>query len=264
MFINTAVGLARELHEYRHLLWSLITKNLKGKYKSSYLGFAWHFITPAISIILFYVVFTSIMAREIDNYWLYLCVGMFPFTFFQENLISGSGCIVTNGSTIKKMYFPREIIIIAQIVSTFITFTIAYVAVIILMIIAGIPISLSSIIFLPLVLLLSILFATGCILAMSAVTVFVRDIQHLIQAFARVLFWVTPIFYMTSDLRGGFANFIWYNPLTYFIESYHNILYFGTAPLLSHLSVCFILSIIALVIGLFIFNKLKWKFAEEL
>jgi len=262
--LSTAVRLSKEICEHRHLLWSMVARNLKGKYTSSYLGVAWHFITPVISIILFYIVFTGIMERSIDNYWLYLCVGMFPFTFFQENLTSGAGCVVSNSSAIKKMYFPREIVVLSQILSTFITFMIAYLAVIILSLFSGTSMGANTIIFLPLVLLLSLTFATGYVLLLSAVTVFVRDIQHLIQALARILFWVTPIFYMVTDLKGVLAELIWYNPLAHFIDLYHDMLYFGIAPSTTQLCICLLFAGVMFTTGAIVFNKLKWKFAEEL
>jgi len=262
---KTIIGSMKEVYEYRHLLYSMVARNLKGRYKSSYLGFAWHFITPAIMIILFYVVFTSIRGiGEVENYWAYLCVGMFPFTFLQSNLISGSNCVVSNAGTIKKMYFPREIVAIAQVISTFITFIIAYAGIILLILLNGIHIDIQAIILLPLILFLSVMFATGCVLLFSAITVFVRDVHHFIEAIARLLFWTTPIFYLASEVTGALEKIIWYNPFTYFIESYHDILFFGTVPGTFQLFVCATLAVAAFVIGMMVFNKLKGRFAEVL
>jgi len=261
---KTITGLLKEVYEYRHLLYSMVARNLKGRYKSSYLGFLWHFITPAITIVIFYVVFTGIRAAPIEDYWAYLCIGMFPFTFLQTNLSAGSECVVSNGGTIKKMYFPREIVVFSQIISTFITFIIAYAAIIILIMLLGISFSASALIFLPLILLLTVMFATGYVLLFSAVTVFVRDVHHFIDATARILFFMTPIFYLASEVTGILEKIIWLNPLTYFIESYHDILFFGTVPEIFQLVVCVMLAIVALIVGLITFNRLKGRFAEEL
>ena len=260
----SAAGSIIAVYRYRHLLYSMVARNLKGRYKSSYLGFAWHFITPAILIIIFYVVFTGIRAVPIDDYWVYLCIGMFPFTFFQTNLSSGSDCLVSNSGTIKKMYFPREIVVFAQIISTFITFIIAYSVIIVLMLLSGIQIGAFAILYLPLILLLSVIFATGYVLMLSALTVFVRDVHHFVDAIARLLFFVTPIFYLTSEVSGVLEKVIWSNPFTYFIESYHNILYQGVVPELFQIGVCALLSIVAFVIGVAVFSKLKGRFVEAL
>lgn len=262
--MSTISKIAREVYNYRSLLYSMVARNLKGKYKSSYLGFGWHFVTPAILIVVFYIVFTGVMQREIDHYWVYLCVGMFPFTFFQSNLGAGAGCVVSNAGTIKKMYFPREIVVFSQIISTFITLLIAYSVVIVLMLLSGYPFNIGALAFLPIILVLSVLFATGYVLFFSALTVFVRDVQFFIEATARILFWVTPIFYLASDVMGILSYIMKFNPFAYFIGIFHDTLYFGNVPGLLEMGVCLIISITAFVIGLIVFNKLKGKFAEEL
>jgi ABC-type polysaccharide/polyol phosphate export permease len=257
-------GMAKEAYGYRHILYSMVVRNLKGRYKSSYLGFAWHFITPVILIIIFYIVFTGIMGRPIENYWAYLCVGMFPFTFFQTNLGSGANCIVSEGGTIKKMYFPRELVVLSHIASTFIMFMMAYAAVIVLIILAGIPLSAGTAVYLPVILVLSVIFATGYTLFFSAITVFVRDIHHLIDATTRVLYFMTPVFYLVSDVAGALENVIWYNPFTHFIVVYQDILYYGVAPEMFRLGVCLMLSLAAMAVGYIVFSRLKGRFAEVL
>jgi len=262
--MSKTTGSLKEVYEYRHLLYSMVARNLKGTYKSSYLGFAWHFITPVILIIIFYVVFSGIRVSPIENYWAYLCIGMFPFTFFQTNLGSGSDCVVSNGGTIKKMYFPREIVVFSQIISTFITFIIAYAVVIVLMLLSGLPMSASAALYLPLILVLSVMFATGYVLFFSAITAFVRDVHHFIDAIARLIFFMTPIFYLASEVTGVLEKIIWMNPLTYFTESYHDILYYGVVPDTFQLLVCVMLATVALIVGAIVFNRLKGRFAEVL
>jgi len=254
----------KEVYKNRNILYSMIVRNFKGKYKNSYLGFAWHFVTPLIMIILFYVVYTGIMQRNIDNYWVYLSVGMFPFSFFQHNMGSGSGCIVSNAGMIKKMYFPREMIVLSQVISTFITLIIAYSAIIVLMFLSGYPFNGLALLLLPILLILSAIFAIGYVLVLSAITVYVRDVQYFIEATARVIFWITPVFYLAEDINGLLNDIIWYNPFTYYIVTYHDILYYHQVPDLFQFGVCCILSVSALIIGLIVFNKLKGRFAEEL
>jgi len=261
---KTIIGNMKEIYEYRHLLYSMVVRNLKGRYKNSYLGFAWHFITPAITIIIFYIVFTGIRAAPIENYWAYLCVGMFPFTFLQVNLSAGATCVVSNAGTIKKMYFPREIVVLSYVLSTFITFIMSYAVIVVLMLLAGIHIGVHAVISLPLIMALSIIFATGYVLLLSAITVFVSDVHYFVDAVARLLFFMTPVFYLTSEVTGVLEKVIWYNPFTYFIESYHDILYRGVVPDTFQLGVCCVLAAVALIIGLIVFTILKGKFAEAL
>jgi len=257
-------GKMKAAYGYRHLLYSMVARNLKGRYKSSYLGFAWHFIAPAITIIIFYVVFTGIRAAPIENYWAFLCIGMFPFTFFQMNLGAGANCLVSEAGTIKKMYFPREIVVFAHIISTFITFIMAYLVIMVLMLLAGLHIGVVAILYLPPILLLSVLFATGYTLFFSAITVFVKDVHHFVDAVSRLLLFMTPVFYLTSEVSGVLEKLIWRNPFTYYIESYHDILYRGIAPDLFLLGMCALFAAVALVVGYAVFSKLKGRFAEAL
>ena len=262
--MSTILNSMKEVYRERNLLFSMVVRDFKGKYRNSFFGFLWHFINPMLLIILFYIVFTSIRVNPIDHYWIYLCVGMFPFAFFRDNLQSGTGCILSNGNMIKKMYFPREILVFSRIISTFITLLITYCGTILVSIAVGFALNPLALVFLPLMLILSFIFAMGYVFFLSAITVFIRDIQHVMAVVGRVVFWTTPIFYLASEANDILGKIIWYNPLTYFIECYHNILYFSVVPDSTTLMVCFFLTIISFVIGAVVFNKLKGKFAERL
>ena len=143
-------------------------------------------------------------------------------------------------------------------------FLISYLIIISVMIVSGFPINAYALLFLPIILLLSVLFTTGFVLFFSAIAVFVRDVQHFIDAISRVILWTTPIMFLASDVTGLLGTVIWYNPFTYFIEVFHSIFYFGTAPEMFHLAVCLVLTIAALIVGAFTFSKLKRRFAEVL
>lgn len=257
-------GKLDELYRFRYMFYSLVRKNLFGKYKNSTLGFFWNFLTPAVSIILLYIVFENFMGRDIPNFWAYLCVGMFPFSFMNTNLIGGASNIISNGGMIKKMYFPREILPLSQVVYTFIVFLISYAIVAILMLIIGFPLSSGGMLALPLVIMTMVVFSFGTILLTSAISVYSRDFEYFITAFARILFWVTPIFYMIDSLTGLLSKIIWFNPLTYYVQSLHEIIYFGIMPSYELLIACTVLSVIMLVIGVYVFEKLKDGFAERI
>lgn len=246
------------------MFYSLVRKSLFGKYKNSALGFLWNFITPAISILLFYIVFESFMGRNIPNYWAYLCVGMFPFTFMNTNLIGGASNITSNGGMIKKMYFPREILPLSQVAYTLIVFLIAYSIIAVLMLITGFPLSSEGLMALPLIILTMFAFSFGTILLTSAISVYSRDFEYLITALARILFWVTPIFYTTDSLTGVLSTIVWLNPLTYYVEGLRDIIYIGIMPETKLLIICVVVSAVMLAIGTYVFEKLKDGFAERI
>jgi ABC-2 type transport system permease protein len=257
-------GMFRGLKESRSILYSLVRKNLEGQYKNSYLGFLWQFITPTVTILLFYIVMTGIRESQIEDYWLYLCSGQFMFTFLQTNLINGAGCIVNNAGMIQKMSFPREIIVLAQVMSSFIVMCIAYAIILVLMVITGCEFGLvPMLLFIP-VMLVAAVFAAGMAFLFSAVTVYVRDVQHFINAFARVLFWITPMFYLVGETSGLLFMLIWWNPFTYYVEAFHDILYYVEVPELWQMGIGIVLAFATFAVGLAVFRKLKGRFADKL
>lgn len=262
-FIDTVRGRLTELYNFRHMFYSLVRKNLYGKYKNSALGFLWNFITPAISVLLFYIVFDNFMGRDIPGYWAYLCIGMFPFTFMNTNLIGGASNITSNSAMIKKMYFPREILPLSQVTFTFIVFAIAYVIVAVLMLITGFSLSPDGLPALLIVVPTMFAFSLGMILFTSSVSAYSRDFEFFITAMARILFWVTPIFYMADSLTGILSKIIWLNPLTYFVCGFQDILYWGIIPGTDLLIMCCVISVVTLIIGAYAFERLKDGFAER-
>lgn len=263
-FTNSVKGKFTELGSFKHMFYSLIRRNLYGKYKNSALGFLWNFITPAISILLFYIVFENFMGRGIPNYWAYLCIGMFPFTFMNTNLIGGASSITSNGGMIKKMYFPREIVPLSQVAYTFIVFAIAYSIVALLMLITRYPLSPDGLLALSIMIPTMFAFSLGTILFTSAVSVYSRDFEFFITAVSRILFWVTPIFYMIDSLTGILSKIIWLNPLTFFVKGFQDILYWGRMPSPELLIACCLISAVALIIGAYVFERLKDGFAERI
>jgi lipopolysaccharide transport system permease protein len=253
-----------ELKKFKHMFYSLVKKNLYGKYKNSALGFLWNFITPAISILLFYIVFENFMGRDIPNYWAYLCIGMFPFTFMNTNLIGGASCITSNGGMIKKMYFPREIIPLSQVAYTFIVFAIAYCIVAVLMIVTQYPFSVNGLPALIIVIPAMFVFSLGTILITSSISVYSRDFEYFIMAMAKILFWITPVFYVADSLTGILSKIIWFNPLTYFVNSFQKILYWGVMPSAKILIICCLVSAAVFIAGIYVFEKLKDGFAERI
>ncbi|MFA7032436.1 MAG: ABC transporter permease [Bacilli bacterium] len=262
-FRDAVKGKLSELYSFRHMYYSLVQRSLFGKYRNSALGFLWNFLTPAISILLFYIVFENFMGQNIDNYWAYLCVGMFPFQFMNQNLIGGASNITSNGGMVKKIYFPREILSLSQVTYTFIIFLISYGIVISLMIATGI-FPTGGLLALPIIILTMFLFSLGTIMLTSSISVYSRDFEYLIIAFSRVLFWVTPIFYLAEARAGILYTIIWFNPLTYFVEGFHHAVCWGTMPSTGLLMGCVLISIVVFVIGALVFFKLKDGFAERI
>ena len=254
----------REIYSYRSVIRALVTRNLVGKYRNSFLGPLWHILNPLLLVAIYYVVFGTLMGRSTVDYWIYLMAGLFPLSFFQNNISQGATCILNNAGMIKKMYFPREIVVISQIVSSLVP-TIISIAIVVITVALLSPsaISPSMLLVLPL-LFLSTTFATGYALLLSIVVTFHRDLKNIVDLVSRFVFWITPVFYSISDVSGILNTIVWLNPLTYFIESFHISMCYGTVPDTMYWVVCTLISIIMIIMGTLVFEKYKARVAEVL
>ncbi len=254
----------REIHASRNILRSLVAKDLFGRYRNSALGFAWHFVTPLVMLAVYYVVFTEIRASPIPDFWVFLASGIFPFTFMTSNLSGGAGAVTGSAGMVKKMYFPREILVLAHVISSFIIMVLGYTAVLAIIALAGYPLDPVSLLTLPVILLLMAAFTAGYVFLFSSLTVYVRDVQYVLGSLTMVFFFMTPMYFVADSVSGLLGNVIWVNPFTYYIEALHSAVYFGEVPELRILLMCAVLPAISLALGLAVFRRLRRGFAERL
>ena len=253
---------AKDVWENRIILLAMIRRNTAGRYKSSYLGFAWHLLTPILMIIVFYITFTSIRPRPIPAFWIFLTAGVFPVSLLSSSLRGRS--IVANANYITKLKFPREIVVIASVITDLLPVLFAYTITIMIILLAGQPVYWLGMAMIPLLLLMMAIFCVGCSFLVSTVTVFVKDVGFFMAAIMRLVYWVTPTFFMLSDATGLLKDVVTYNPFTYFVEVFHDILYFGTFPHTEYLVICTILTATFFLLGSWVFFRYEKRFPEVL
>ena len=164
---------------------------------------------------------------------------------------------------IKKMYFPREIIVFAGVTTNFVVMVIGYLTVLIALAVTGNAPQIQCLLILLPALVVTYFFAMGASLLLSSITVYIRDLQHLLTSVSMVFYFLTPMYFNVDGLSEEVKNIIWLNPLTYFVELFHKLVYYNEVPM-SLFFICLILSAISLMIGLLTFNKLKNGFAERI
>ena len=252
----------KELFKYSEFLKSNVKKDIRGKYKGSFLGVLWSFINPLLSVLVYAIVFHYIMRFNIDHYLIYLISGIIPWTFFTTSINSGMNSILFNANIIKKVYFPREILPISSVTSGLINFLISCLIILIFAIFSGVGIGF-SLMFLPMIVVIQYLFTLGVVFILSAVEIYVKDIEHIVNFFISMLFYVTPILYTPDYVPKNMAFILKLNPMSYIIEAYHDIFYYKQFPNIYNLCIVFTLSIIIFFVGYKIFRKLQKGFAEE-
>ena len=257
------MGQIRVIYESRSILKALIIKNLKGKYSSSLLGIMWHFFTPLLLMTVYYVAFSTIRSNAIPNFWVYLSSGLFAFSYMMSCLIGGTHIITSASGMIKKIYFPRELFVLSHALSNFIIMLIGYLIVLIAILFSNQTLGI-SILYLPIGWILLFFFSTGIALFLSSITVYLRDVQYLISSISMAFYFLTPMYFLVENTEGLLSDIIWLNPLTYYVEFFHEILFYSTIPSCYMILSCIVISSISFFVGIFVFNKLKGGFAERL
>lgn len=253
-----------DLYDHRQLLFGLVKNELKGKYNNSALGLLWHVINPVMQIFVYALVFSMLFGRSVENYWAYLSVGVFAYNYFSTSMNAGTNAIVSHRNMVTKMYFPREILVISNILVNLTTFIVSYIALIVILLVMGVIPNVWYIMLVPVFIILESIFVTGLVLATSSLNVFYRDVSYSMHILTMLLMFMTPIFYMLNMTEGVLRTVLMLNPLTHFVEAFHNILYFGTCPEPFEILLCMLLAAVSIVIGQVIFKKLEYIFPEKL
>lgn len=253
----------KELYNYREFLKTSIKKEFRGKYKKSFLGVLWSFLNPLFQLLIYALVFPFILRMNVDNYTMFLIVALMPWTFFNSTIIQSAASIVSNGGIIKKVYFPREILPISTATSNLINFLITGIIVIAALLISGIGIG-TSIFMLPLIIIMQYILQLGLSFIFSSITVYIRDVEYIINIFMMLMFYLCPIVYSSDMIPDKFLPIFKLNPMFHIIEYYRTILYDKQVPNMSNVFILFIMCFAILIIGYLIFQKCKKRFAEEL
>lgn len=257
------MNIFKNLYNYREFLKTSIKKEFRGKYKKSFLGVLWSFLNPLFQLVIYALVFPFILKNNVENYTVFLIVALFPWNFFNLSIIQSAACIVANGGIIKKVYFPREILPIATSTSNLINFLISSILVFIALFISGIGLT-KAIVVLPLIILIQYILQLGLSFILSAITVYVRDVEYLINVLMMLAFYLSPIVYSADMIPSKYLPLFKLNPMFHIIKYYRDILYYGKIPEMGSVLLLLLVCIIILVVGYLIFRKLEKRFAEEL
>ena len=252
----------KELYHYRELLKTNVKKDIRGKYKGSFLGILWSFINPLLQVLVYALVFPYIMKVETENYLIFLICGIIPWTWFVTSISQGTTSITNNANLIKKVYFPREILPISVVTSGLINFLISCLIILIFVIFGGLGIT-WHLIFLPFIIIIQYLFTLALIFVLSAINVYVKDVEYIVSFIINMLFYATPILYTTEMFSGPILWIFRLNPLAHLINAYRDVFYVHHIPNLVNLGILLGVSILLVVICYIIFKKLEKRFAEE-
>ena len=256
--------LLQEIYDYREMIYSLIKRDLRGRYKGSVLGFLWTFLNPLFQLIVYTIVFSVIMRMPYDDYYLYLFVALIPWIFFSTSVVGGAGCIWAQKDMVNKIYFPREVLPISFVVCQLINMLLSFIVIFAVLIVTGHGIRLAAIAYLPIVVMVEFVFALGITMLVSSVTVFLRDIEYILNIIIMAWQFLSPVMYGVDMVPEEIRPIFSLNPMTSILVVYRDIFYYKQIPDIRTLLLATVLGVVILIIGVFTFEKLKRKFSEEI
>jgi len=258
----------RSIITWHELLWQMVGREVKARYKQSILGFFWVLLNPLAQMLVMSFAFSTILriptnASENIPYSLFLFVALLPWNLFANSLSFSAGSLVSSGPLITKIYFPRTILVLATIIAKIIDFLFASIILIIFMIAYQIPITLNILWVLPLFLIQQI-FTLGLSLFVAAANLLYRDVQYLLNMILLLWMYATPVFYPVDLVPNNYRLIFQLNPMAVIINAYRQVILGGGEPKYSSIIIALVLSFIVLLLGLSYFKSREKIFADNI
>lgn len=238
-----------EIYKYKEVLKRLVTQQLILRYRRTALGYLWTLINPLLMMSVMALVFSSLYKTDLKEFAIFLFAGMIPWNFFSAAITQSGSSFINNEGLIKKIYLPKIIFPLGVLIALLVDSLLSFLALFIIIIILGGSIG-WPVVFVPVAFLLLFMFSFGVGLAVSVVTVFFRDLQHIIVIALQGLFFLTPILYKNNSLSGKIKFLVDLNPLVPFIDLFRAPLYLDRCPDLYVVGQALGISVVAIVIGL--------------
>jgi ABC-2 type transport system permease protein len=287
--VSPTISVRKRLHEIwlsRELLIYLVRTEIKVKYKNSALGLVWSMVAPAMTLAIYFFVFSIVLGNKMPNFVIFLFSGLLLWNLFSLGVLTGTGVVVNNAGIVKKVSFPREILALAAVGSACVFFFFQAIVMVIFMVVLRAPPDLAYFPVLVLALITGVILASALSVLLSSINVYLRDTQHLIEVVLTAWFWACPIVYSywTVEKKLGPRGLTWIyflNPVTPLVLAFQRCLYAhpvvtiqGTVtqvlPTQGYLwyvvlvLIVLALSVLLFLIALAVFGRLEGNFAEEL
>ena len=246
------------------LIWNFVVADLKVRYKNSKLGFLWSLLNPLFMTLIYLLVFTTIMKFRTQNYSMFLLLGIVLWRFFAEGTQFALTSLVRKGQLIRKIYFPRAIVVISSTISSFIGTILELVAFFIIFFVLGGKFSFAFLI-LPLILLAEFILVLGVGFSISTIYVFFRDYDDIWKLTMRAGFYLTPVIWPLSALGDDstYLPYIMINPMSRIVTMARSVVIDGKIPSFESFFTLLIICLVVYFLGIKIFKKYERRLARE-
>jgi ABC-2 type transport system permease protein len=287
--VTPTVGVRKRLREIwlsRELLIYLVRTEIKVKYKNSVLGLVWSMVAPAMTLAIYFFVFSIVLDNKMPNFVIYLFAGLLLWNLFSLGVLTGTGVVVNNAGIVKKVSFPREILALAAVGSACVFFFFQSIVMVIFMVVLRAPPDVAYFPLLIVALVAGVILASGLAVLLSAINVYLRDTQHLIEVILTAWFWACPIVYsyQTVEAKLGPRHLTWIylaNPMTPLVLAFQRCLYNKPSAVISGkltvilpqhgylwyaalVGIVLVIGVVLFLVALTVFGRLEGNFAEEL
>jgi lipopolysaccharide transport system permease protein len=252
-----------ELIRYRSLINSLVARELKARYRGSVLGFLWTFLNPLLLLAVYALVFNIYLRIRIEHYAGFMFVGLLPWIWFSSALIEGTLSITSGGSLVTKVLFPSQVLPMVKILSGLINYLLSLPILFIFLWFMGVYQS-WLLLWLPVLIMLHLLFIFGLVLILAGINVFFRDVQHILTNLLTLWFFLTPILYPLSQVPPPFTKWVLLNPMAQITLAYQDIFFYNRQPDLRILAVFLGTALVLSGFGMVFFERYKDTFAEKI
>ena len=244
-------------------MYLLTLRDLKLRYQDTALGMAWSLLKPLALGAVLYLALKQFVRIDVKDYQLVLLTGLFPWVWFQTSALLATPAFAANGALLKKVPFPRFVLPFSTILNNGIHFAFTIPVLIVLLGIAGHYPSWTWLIGIPMLATVQLALMMGVILIAASIDVFFRDLEHLVEVFLNLLFYLTPIFYPLDLVPGRWRPLLLINPLTSLIEAWRHLFLDNSLPS-ADLWPALVYALGSVVLGALVFQRLQPGFADAL
>lgn len=269
----------KSIYGSRELLKRLVSKEIKIKYKNSFLGFLWTMLNPALYLVVYWIVFTKFLPNGIPSFAVYFLSGMLLWNVFSASLSIAAGSITGNASIVKKVSFVREVLPLSSVGTSIFHYLLQSCVLAIALVAFRHNIDWKFIWLLPVAFLCLVVFASALGIIVASVNVYIRDVQHFLELILLVWFWMTPVIYSFARVsdKNLVGLIVRLNPMTYIVLTFQRVIYriisdnginilpdVGATWYLYHLLVVLAFSVVLFCFAIWLFGRLEVNFAEEI
>lgn len=243
-----------QLLRYRDLVWYLVIRDLKVRYRRSTIGFLWTMLQPLLTMAVLAVVFSAVFRFEIRNFPVYALSGILFWNFFSQSIVTAMNSLRANSGLLVRLPLPKVVFPVAAVASGLLNLLFALVPLLAILLATGHALR-PALLFLPVSIVLVAAFTLGAGLLLSPLAAFFSDVVELVGVLMMLAFYLTPVFYPKDIIPADYAWLVRFNPLRSLLEVFRDPIYFGKIPPVSHLAVAFGITSLALLIGVIAFRK---------